>query len=571
MNLNLIEADNINYLNNIENLPTDYWQLQKIIKFISSGSYSATLIGLAALKDFEITSSQFIVGIKNCNGFSSLLNLLNTNEEMCILGSLGLIEDLTKNVLGCILLSQSDGISSLLKLLTFKNDLIVSKTCSVLSNAVQYSRNQVTIRKLNGLTTLVQIANYKSENLVGEYAIKTLLFCCQDEQNAVVLSNLSIAFYDKLIHSRNTTILQYIVGVMSYCSQNKEFQTSVRKNGLLIKLIRFIDSQDMDLVENVIRTISNCAEEKESRQLIVSEKCLDKIVLLIGKLKNNDSVFIALTNLGENVEVAKSLCDMDIFNKILPFLDTVQEEQLSLVVALLYQLSKSHSGRQQIKSLDILSKTIGMLKTTNILLLEQITLFLGGCADDKELLKQLYDRDGVRYIWSLLKSKHQKLQAAAAKSIGPCISNISGGSDMIRSFVGGIELIVNLLKSENEDVLTNVCRAITNISSDQENLEVISDQGVIGLLSNLQHFNNEELKKQLCLTIASCSKSSRNRIQFKEQGLLDFVIACLSSKTVELQKYSAKALVELSNESNYYLYSRELSCYEETICNAFTG
>jgi hypothetical protein len=37
---------------------------------------------------------------------------------------------------------------------------------------------------------------------------------------------------------------------------------------------------------------------------------------------------------------------------------------------------------------------------------------------------------------------------------------------MVRSFVGGLELIVSLLKSENVEVLASVCAAIANIAKD---------------------------------------------------------------------------------------------------------
>lgn len=38
---------------------------------------------------------------------------------------------------------------------------------------------------------------------------------------------------------------------------------------------------------------------------------------------------------------------------------------------------------------------------------------------------------------------------------------------MVRSFVGGLELVVNLLKSDNKEVLASVCAAITNIAKDR--------------------------------------------------------------------------------------------------------
>lgn len=64
---------------------------------------------------------------------------------------------------------------------------------------------------------------------------------------------------------------------------------------------------------------------------------------------------------------------------------------------------------------------------------------------------------------------------------------------MVRSFVGGLELVVNLLKSDNKEVLASVCAAITNIAKDQENLAVITDHGVVPLLSKLANTVSDAL------------------------------------------------------------------------------
>ena len=55
----------------------------------------------------------------------------------------------------------------------------------------------------------------------------------------------------------------------------------------------------------------------------------------------------------------------------------------------------------------------------------------------------------------------------------------------MRSFVGGLELIVGLLKSPHVEVLASVCAALAKIAQDEENLGVITDHGVVPLLAAL--------------------------------------------------------------------------------------
>ena len=56
---------------------------------------------------------------------------------------------------------------------------------------------------------------------------------------------------------------------------------------------------------------------------------------------------------------------------------------------------------------------------------------------------------------------------------------------MVRSFVGGLELIVSLLRSNHLEVLASVCAAVANIANDEENLAVITDHGVVPMLADL--------------------------------------------------------------------------------------
>lgn len=56
---------------------------------------------------------------------------------------------------------------------------------------------------------------------------------------------------------------------------------------------------------------------------------------------------------------------------------------------------------------------------------------------------------------------------------------------MVRSLVGGLELIVSLLQSEDTKVLACVCAALAKVAQDKENLAVITDHGVVPMLARL--------------------------------------------------------------------------------------
>ena len=82
-----------------------------------------------------------------------------------------------------------------------------------------------------------------------------------------------------------------------------------------------------------------------------------------------------------------------------------------------------------------------------------LTKAVGACAIEPENMMIIDKLDGVRLLWSLLKNTNPEVQASAAWAICPCIENAKDAGEMVRSFVGGLELIVSLLKSEETEVL----------------------------------------------------------------------------------------------------------------------
>lgn len=84
---------------------------------------------------------------------------------------------------------------------------------------------------------------------------------------------------------------------------------------------------------------------------------------------------------------------------------------------------------------------------------------------------------------------------------------------MVRSLVGGLELIVNLLKSTNKEVLASICAAIAKIAKDKENLAVLTDHGVVPLLAKLTNTVSVLQNKVLVFKNYTCI------IMFKITGL----------------------------------------------------
>ena len=176
-------------------------------------------------------------------------------------------------------------------------------------------------------------------------------------------------------------------------------------------------------------------------------------------------------------------------------------------------------------------------------------------------------------LWSLLKSKNRSVISSAALALSPCLEMCKDSSQLVRSFVGGLELIVGLLHQKNSAIncpdyqkisklseltpmqrkeihlLASICGTIASIAQDSQNLAVITDHNVVPLLAELTVTRHPKLRCQLSKAIASCCQWGSNRRQFGEMNVIQNLIYFLKTTRENSVLVSAtKALNQLSKE-----------------------
>lgn len=121
--------------------------------------------------------------------------------------------------------------------------------------------------------------------------------------------------------------------------------------------------------------------------------------------------------------------------------------------------------------------------------MENVPLVIKECAQNEECMDIINDpehkHDGVRLVWSLLKHPSDTIKRNSCLALVPCVKYAKDSPEMVRAFVGGLELTVSLLKSVNTEVLSAACATIAEIARDPENLGILSDHGVVDKLAKL--------------------------------------------------------------------------------------
>lgn len=174
---------------------------------------------------------------------------------------------------------------------------------------------------------------------------------------------------------------------------------------------------------------------------------------------------------------------------------------------------------------------------------------IGACCSEPENLRRLMDQNGVRILWSLMKSPVSGVQAAATRALVPFLQSETAPT-VVRTFVDGLDLLVGLLKSDDPEVQASACMAISEVGRDRENLAVMSDLGLVELLSRLLATKLDSVRKPLADAIGVSANWGNNRRRFGEEGAVDPLVSYLRppSNNKEVHAATAKALKALSED-----------------------
>ncbi|KAI8812557.1 armadillo-type protein [Cladochytrium replicatum] len=533
-------------------LPAEYYQIQKLVKYLRIGNQTATIIAICSLRDFDLSNDFNQLAIRDVGGLETLINLLDTDDPKCKIGALKILKDISQNVAIRSAIADLGGMQALVDLLRDSDEDLKCLAAETIAHCAKNASNRRAVRRFGGIRKLVRLLKRTGSNeervaISGALALAT---CSKSSRNKEAIQSAgAIPLLASLLESQNEKLLIPVVAILQECASSEQYRVAIRSSGMIKFLVENLSSNNEALQTHCASAIFKCAEEDETRDLVRQFGGLTPLVGLLDNVSNKELLVAAtgaVWKCAQNLENVASLNRLNTIKKLVGLMENQPEDVLVNVVGALGACAQSADGRQAIREGGGITPLVNLLTGTNQSLLVNVTTAVGASALDSECMAIIDRLDGVRLLWSLLKSTNPHVQASAAWAISPCIEHAKDAGEMVRSFVGGLELIVSLLKSDNVEVLASVCAAIANIAKDEENLAVITDHGVVPMLAKLTNTRNDKLRKHLAEAIARCCHWGNNRVAFGTASAVAPLVRYLKSPDDEVHRSTARALHQLS-------------------------
>jgi len=268
-------------------LPPEYWQIQKLVKYLRCGNPTATVIAICSLRDFDLLNETNQLAIRDVGGLDTLVNLLDTEDSKCKIGALKILQLISQNIQIRNAIADLDGMKTLVDLLGDSNEELKCLAAETIANCAKNSRNRAAVRHYKGIRKLVRLLKVtpgSKEERVAICGAMALSSLSKSAKNKVAIQNAgAIPLLANLLESKNEQLLIPVVEILKECASSESYRLAIQNSGIIKFLVENLSSESEELQTNCASAIFKCAEDEEARDFVRVHGGLAPLVNLLNK------------------------------------------------------------------------------------------------------------------------------------------------------------------------------------------------------------------------------------------------------------------------------------------------
>lgn len=227
-------------------LPSEYWHIQKLVKYMKAGNQTATVVALCCLKDHDLTTQINQLAIQEIGGLEVLVNLLESNDLKCRFGALTVLSAISLNLDIRRSIVDLGGIPLLVNILSEPSRDLKILAAETISNVGKVRLARKLIRRCGGIPKVVDLLDVPISCLITQ-----LEFLTQSQREQLDMARAGARALWSLSESRH----------------NKEI---MRTSGVVPLMGRLLKSTHIDVVVPIMGCVQQCATQVNCSRIFIS-------------------------------------------------------------------------------------------------------------------------------------------------------------------------------------------------------------------------------------------------------------------------------------------------------------
>uniref|UniRef100_A0A3B4DSB3 Outer dynein arm docking complex subunit 2 n=1 Tax=Pygocentrus nattereri TaxID=42514 RepID=A0A3B4DSB3_PYGNA len=500
-------------------LPSEYWQIQKLVKYLKGGNQTATVIALCCMRDFNLAQETCQLAIRDVGGLEVLINLLDTDEVKCKIGSLKIMKEISRSSQIRRAIANLGGLQTMVSILDSPDKELKCLAAETIANVAKFRRARRTVRQYGGIKRLVELLDCVPDSamLSTEQEKDVEVACCgalalwscsKSTRNKEAIRKAGgIPLLARLLKSPQKNMLIPVVGTLQECASERSYRIAIQTEGMIEDLVKNLNCDNQELQMHCASAIFKCAEDKRTRDLVRQYEGLQPLVVLLNEA-DNKQLLAAVTG-----AIWKCSMSMENVVKIIDRLDGVRllwsllknpnpDVQASAAWAICPCIENAKDAGEMVRSfVGGLELIVNLLKSPNKEVLASVCAAIAKIAKDEENLAVITDHGVVPMLSNLTNTADDKLHRYLAEAVARCC--MWGSNRVAFGEAGAVAPLVRYLRSKDPSVHQATAQALFQLSKDPSNCIAMHENGVVKLLLGMMGSTDEVLQEAAAGCVAN--------------------------------------------------------------------
>nr|XP_027784448.1 armadillo repeat-containing protein 3 isoform X1 [Marmota flaviventris] len=452
--------------------------------------------------------------LRELDVMSSVIAQLSPEEEVVIHEFASLcLANMSVEYTGKVQIFEHGGLEPLIRLLSSPDPDVKKNSIECIYNLVQDFQCRTTLQELNAIPPMLELL--KSEYpIIQLLALKTLNVITNDKESRTMLrENQGLDQLIKIIDTKELNDLHIeALSVIANCLEDMETMTLIQQTGGLKKLLAFAENSTIpDIQKNAAKAITKAAYDAENRKLfheLEVEKCL---VTLLGSESDGTKIAAsqAISAMSENSS-SKDFFNTQGIPQLVQLLKSDNEEVREAAALALANLTTCNPvNANAAAEADGIDPLISILSSKRDGAIANAATVLTNMAMQEPLRASIQGRDIMHALLGPLRSDNPVVQSKAALTVAATACDVEARTGLRNC--GGLEPLVELLYSKNDEVRRHASWAVMVCASEEPMAVELCRLGAIDILEEI----NLSVRRKNKFSEAAYNKLLNNNLSLK--------------------------------------------------------
>ncbi|XP_053429222.1 armadillo repeat-containing protein 3 isoform X4 [Nycticebus coucang] len=510
------------------------------------------------------------------------------------------VEPPPKDVFDPLTIESKKAATVVLMLRSPEEEILVKACEAIYKFALKGEENKATLLELGAVEPLTKLLTHE-DKIVRRNA--TMIFGILASNNEVkkLLRELDVmsAVIAQLAPEEEIVIHEFASLCLANMSAEYTSKVQIFEHGGLEPLIRLLGSPDPDVKKNSIECIYNLVQDfqcritlqelnaippilellkseypviqllalktlgiitidKESRVMLRDNQGLDHLLRILEAKELNDLHVEALSviaNCLEDLDTMTMIQQTGNLKKLLSFAEnsTIPDAQKNAAKAIT-KAAYDAENRKLFHEQEVEKCLVTLLGSENDGTKIAASQAISAMSENSGS-KDFFNNQGIPQLIQLLKSDNEEVREAAALALAN-LTTSNPANVKATAEADGIDPLINLLSSKRDGAIANAATVLTNMAMQEPLRLTIQSRGVMLAIIGPLHSANTVVQSKAALTVAAIACDVEARTELRNAGGLEPLVDLLRSKNDDVRKHASWAVAVCASDE---LTATELS------------